>query len=560
MDETRERSAPGGEDASRRGPPPKRKPWGLEDPDELIGTRIADRFTIVEKIARGGMGAVFKGVQAPMGRMCAVKVLSASYEGKKDPAFHRRFFREAAMVSRLCHPNTVTVYDYGHIGDLYYIAMEYVGGRTLHRAILEDGVFSEPRARRVAMQICRSLREAHQSGVVHRDIKPENILLVDQAAEHDLVKVVDFGLAKVVAGELADEEVTETGLCMGSPKYMAPEQIQGGTISAHTDIYGLGIVLYEMLAGFSPFDRPTRYQTLVAQVHEPPPPMNKFVPDLQVTPAFLDIIRRCLQKEPHRRYASMNHVLEALKETLRASHASLSSSPAIVSGPSPPSPPTAPSPSHAKLIESVYPPVVSSPSVAPELRSVDAIRPVSLPVHERIPPLPPFRVEPPPTGRTAAAIGISVGLGAVLLVGAAWSYVHYTRSSNADRQAAGATEPAPSSPPPSASVASSTSAPPRVISRTKIETEPAGARVEERGDVLCAMTPCVVTWKGANGSRHDLTLRKQGYGVMTVKADEGDDALRVKLVPLGRAGPGPGGDDESATDLEEDTGYKYSPY
>src|SRR5580692_1701081 len=247
---------------------PKREP---ED-ESLLGATINGRYKIVSLIARGGMGKVYKGEQSALGRVCAIKILSPHYEGNKDPEFHRRFSLEASTAARLQHPNTVTIFDYGQCPqhNVYYIAMEYLDGRTLHRVLHDERTLAEARASHIAQQICRSVHEAHRLGVVHRDLKPSNVLLVERGDETDFVKVLDFGLVKDVTGK--GEELTQTGLFMGSPKYMAPEQVMGGDISVRTDIYSLGVMLYEMIAGKVPFDRKAGMSTLVAHVNEACPP------------------------------------------------------------------------------------------------------------------------------------------------------------------------------------------------------------------------------------------------------------------------------------------------
>src|SRR6201987_6134167 len=149
-------------------------------PDPLIGRVINDRFKITALIARGGMGKVYRAEQAPLGRVCAIKVLNPNYAGEHDPEFHKRFFLEASIASKLTHPNTVTIFDYGKTDDdIYYMAMELLDGVTLHREIREHGPMPEERAAHVGRQICRALREAHQHDVIHRDLKPANIFLVE---------------------------------------------------------------------------------------------------------------------------------------------------------------------------------------------------------------------------------------------------------------------------------------------------------------------------------------------------------------------------------------------
>src|SRR3974390_1369508 len=285
-------------------------------PDPLIGRVINDRFKINALIARGGMGKVYWAEQAPLGRVCAIKVLNPNYAGEHDPEFHKRFFLEASIASKLTHPNTVTIFDYGRTDDdIYYMAMEYLEGHTLHRAIREAGHMPEERAAHIARQICRALREAHSLGVIHRDLKPANIFLVEHGDETDFVKVLDFGLVKNVSGDGKGEELTQTGLFMGSPKYMAPEQIRGDRVDARTDIYALGVIMYEMVTGKVPFDRPNSVNILMAHVNEEAPPMRQMNPNITLSPAVEETVGGCMAKDPDQRFRSMDEVLAALKRT-----------------------------------------------------------------------------------------------------------------------------------------------------------------------------------------------------------------------------------------------------
>ncbi|MBK6461528.1 MAG: serine/threonine protein kinase [Myxococcales bacterium] len=281
--------------------------------DPLIGRTINDRFRITRLIARGGMGKVYLAEQSPLGRLCAIKVLNPSYNGGAEPEFHKRFFLEASVTSRLSHPNTVTIFDYGVTEDDYYfMAMEYLEGQTLYQAIRRDGFITEERAVNIVSQICRGLREAHAIGVIHRDLKPANIFLVKHGDESDFVKILDFGLVKNVL-EKAEDQITQTGLFMGSPKYMAPEQIHGAAVDARTDIYSLGVVLCELLTGKVPFDRATSVSILMAHVSESPPPLAELKPDIVASIEVEDIVHRCLAKNPDDRYASMDDLLLALR-------------------------------------------------------------------------------------------------------------------------------------------------------------------------------------------------------------------------------------------------------
>ncbi len=293
-------SAPAGQSASSKGP------------DPLIGRVINDRFRVVSLIARGGMGKVYRAEQAPLGREVALKVLNPNYSGDSDPEFHKRFFLEASTTAKLTHPNTVSIFDYGRTDDdVYYIAMELLEGRTLHRTLREEGAFPAPRAMHVARQVCRSLREAHALGVIHRDLKPANIFLVRHGDESDFVKVLDFGLVKEVND--TGEDLTQTGLFMGSPKYMSPEQIRGEKVDGRADVYALGVILYEMLTSKVPFDRPNSVNILMAHVHEPPPPMKVTNPAADVPPALEQLVLRAMAKSPSDRFASMDAMLEGLK-------------------------------------------------------------------------------------------------------------------------------------------------------------------------------------------------------------------------------------------------------
>lgn len=276
------------------------------------GTIVAGKFKIHRLFARGGMGSVFLGEQLPLNRMVALKTV-VPLTG--DPEFRRRFLVEASSAGRLNHRNIVTIHDYGETeaGDLY-MAMEYLQGTTLRVLLSREGQLEPRRACAIAQQIGRALRTAHRSGVVHRDLKPANIMLVaDEESDHgEQVKVLDFGLAKlteVSAGPTAD--LTQSGLIVGSPRFMAPEQIISGPTDPRTDIYSLGAMLFQMLTGRTPYDAKESYEILRAHLNAEVPDV-KSIPQLRRSKALADLIERSLCKDPNHRPQSMDEVLEAL--------------------------------------------------------------------------------------------------------------------------------------------------------------------------------------------------------------------------------------------------------
>ena len=287
--------------------------------DPLIGQVLSGRFEIVAPLGVGGMGRVYKAVQRPLGREVALKVLNPRYDGTRDPGFERRFFLEASMTSKLKHPNTITVHDYGRTDDgIYYIAMEYIEGDTLQKVLAENGRLPWARALFVAGQVARSLREAHKLGLVHRDLKPANVMLQTEGTGGDTVKVLNFGLVKSFTPEKPKEDgdevdrtgLTQAGVLLGSPLYMAPEQARGEA-DPRTDIYSLGIVMFQTMAGRPPFVSKESIDVIVKHIREKPPELRSMVPEVPVDVNAL--VMKCLEKEPAARFQSMDELLEAMR-------------------------------------------------------------------------------------------------------------------------------------------------------------------------------------------------------------------------------------------------------
>jgi serine/threonine-protein kinase len=262
------------------------------------------------------MGKVYKAVQTPLDRVVALKILNPNFPAEKDPAFKRRFFLEASLTSKLRHPNTVTVIDYGQTEDgIYFIAMEYMEGQTLAEVLAHEKTLPWRRVLDIAQQICRSLREAHKLGVIHRDLKPANVMLLNEA-DHDMVKVLDFGLVKsflTVDGQPGDPEVTQNGVFLGSPQYMAPEQARN-VADPRSDVYSLGILVYQMLSGRPPFQGKDYLEVIFQHMKEAPRPIRDLNPNADVPHEVEAVVLRCLQKDPTARFQSMDEVLEALRE------------------------------------------------------------------------------------------------------------------------------------------------------------------------------------------------------------------------------------------------------
>jgi serine/threonine-protein kinase len=520
--------------------------------DPLVGKTVSGRFKIVSVIARGGMGKVYRAEQSPLGRIVALKVLMPKYEGDKDPEFHRRFFLEAETAAKLKHPNTVTIFDYGVDEEIYYIAMEFIEGRTLFRVLRDEGPFHEGRTAHIARQICRALREAHGLGVIHRDLKPGNVLLSSHGDEKDYVKVLDFGLVKDVTGE--KEDLTQQGLFMGSPKYMAPEQILGGEVSARTDIYALGVMMYEMLCGRVPFDRGAGVGTLMAHVHNEPPPLQSYLPDLLLSPSMEAIVFRCLEKDPARRFASMNDLLAALKniigdDSLVDAHDSganslLSHPPRSVvrlTGAPPSHPDTTPYPRSVVRRDSTGPQTMGPhtvrsgypsgpPSAAPPSNSDISPGPAPYPdpsllIEEMQPP----KKRVLPWVIAGAAVTIAV-VAVVLARGPSQAISETPGGAAATSQAAPSQTAAPAAT--TAAVPTATAAP--VERKVRVESSPPGAAVLENGKAVCNATPCEVTWKGDEAqAEHKLMFSKGGFkaSVVTVKPDDEKASVSLEKAP-----------------------------
>ena len=273
-------------------------------PDPLIGQLIQGRYHVERMLGRGGMGQVYLAEQVSLKRPIALKVLRGMYD--QDEQFIARFQREAEQAARLNHPRVVTVYDFGPLdGGGFFIAMEYVSGPTLGE-LLKSERLSVPRALQLGIQIAEGLQAAHYAGIIHRDVKPANIVV----QTGDQIKLMDFGIARV---QDSQTHLTHTGQPIGTPKYMAPEQWGIGAIGPQTDLYALGIVLYQMLSGQAPFSAPTP-SLMRMHLDEPPPPLHPLLPD--IPPSVEQIVLRALAKQPEQRQRDMGELIVQLQAAL----------------------------------------------------------------------------------------------------------------------------------------------------------------------------------------------------------------------------------------------------
>jgi serine/threonine-protein kinase len=267
-------------------------------------TIVNDRYEIGKRIGRGGMAEIFQARDILLDRPVAMKVLFPEFA--TDPAFVERFRREAQAAANLNHPNIVAVYDWGKVNNTYYIAMEYVNGRTLADILKQSGTLTPMQVCDVMSEVASALISAHQNGVIHRDIKPGNILVSTTGQ----VKVADFGIARAL-GAGVEQGLTQTGAVMGTATYFSPEQAQGASTDQRSDIYSLGVVMYEMLSGVPPFTGENAVAIAYKQVHEHAMPLDQRL--TSAPPEVAAIVAKCMEKSPDDRYSSAEEVRDELR-------------------------------------------------------------------------------------------------------------------------------------------------------------------------------------------------------------------------------------------------------
>jgi serine/threonine-protein kinase len=316
-----ERDTAEGRRAAQGGKATTPRPGGAK---ALIGSVLSGRYRIDRLLGEGGMGAVYEAEHTHMRKRFAVKVLHT--EMSRMPEVVARFEREALAAAHIEHPNVAGATDFGMLDDgSFFLVLEYVEGRSL-REVVGEGRLELGRALHITNQIASAVQRAHALGIVHRDLKPENVMLVTKDLDPDFVKVLDFGIAKVPVGSLASEELpasaasgapkvlTQLGMVYGTPEYMAPEQAVGQSVDARADLYSLGVMLYEMLAGTRPFDHDSKVALLGMHVTARVPPFVERCPEALVPPEVEAIVMRLMKKEADDRFADAKELMEALAQ------------------------------------------------------------------------------------------------------------------------------------------------------------------------------------------------------------------------------------------------------
>ncbi len=322
---------------------PKPKPRMKHGDEIYIDQVLNNRFKVESKIGEGGFGAVYRGVQLATGRKVALKLLHP--EMTKDENLVARFRREGMVLCNLRDAHTITTYDFDQTPDgTLYIAMELLEGKSLHQIFHEQAPLEWKRVFKILTEMCSSLAEAHAQGIVHRDLKPENIYLESRPGNPEFVKILDFGIAKVMRGDSIDPQspqLTATGQTLGTLEYMSPEQLMGKQLDGRSDVYALGVVAYEMITGRLPFpDAKGPAGLITAQLKQTPQPPSVANPKANLPQAADRVILKCLEKDKNNRYPDVSALSFALTEVathssseLQAMVASASSSSGRLAGP-----------------------------------------------------------------------------------------------------------------------------------------------------------------------------------------------------------------------------------
>ncbi|MBK9755266.1 MAG: serine/threonine protein kinase [Nannocystis sp.] len=280
------------------------------EPEDLSGRVLSGRYRLLRKLGVGGMAVVYLAEQVTIGKQFAIKVMHSAQLQQPDAA--DRFLREARAVSKIRHEHVIEVVDFGQIAEGPYMVMELLVGEDLCSRLGRERRIAWPRAQRIGLQICGALGVAHAAGVVHRDLKPENCFLIARGGDSDFVKVLDFGIAKVRSKSVGGRALTELGMVFGTPAYMSPEQADGLEVDARSDVYALGVVLFEMLAGRPPFVADSPMGFLKQHMFSAPPSPRSVAPDAGIPSEAEAVVLKALQKDPTLRFQTMDEMAGAI--------------------------------------------------------------------------------------------------------------------------------------------------------------------------------------------------------------------------------------------------------
>jgi eukaryotic-like serine/threonine-protein kinase len=471
---------------------------------KLEGQVLDGRYRVLEKIGVGGMGDVYKAEQLAISRKVAIKVLRPSSLAGEDRLFRQRFLREASSTARLSHPNTVKIFDSGETSDgQLFLVMEYLEGNTLSVINKAEGALPWVRAVDIAVQICRSVREAHSMGLIHRDLKPANVMLLNHMHEQHFVKVLDFGLVKSV--ETDDADATQANMLMGSPTYMAPEQARGEA-SVHSDIYAIGVMLFQMLSGKPPFEAKSSVDVLLAHIQSPIPSLLERGAPGNIPPVLETVVRRCLDKNPLRRFESADALIIGLKAASGQPMLTETSYPAL------------------RLSNHATPMPFSRESVAPADRAVD--------VSVDAPLMASLAAAVPHSEKSGKRVGLAVVGAGVAVIAASVGLMAVMARSNA-APATAIVKPIDGPPPPAPPVAAIGNV------TFHIDSIPTGATVLRDGKPL-GSTPFTLSLPASSPSQPtsiQLTLSKVGFVSTSVHASGFGPKVELieTLQPQGKA-------------------------
>ncbi|HEX9103138.1 MAG TPA: serine/threonine-protein kinase, partial [Polyangia bacterium] len=279
--------------------------------DRLLGRVLGGRYRLLERLGQGGMGTVYRATHTLMDKPVAVKILRA--ELATDAEAVARFHREARSASRLDHDHCIRVTDFGQSDDgLLFLVMELLDGHSLSH-VTRRGPVPAARAAAIGVAVAEALQHAHDAGIIHRDLKPDNVFLARRAKGREIVKVLDFGLAKLASDSAIGPSITRDGTVFGTPEYMAPEQAEGEKLDGRTDVYALGVILYQLVCGEVPFKSSNFVALLTKQVSEPPTAPRDRRPDLEIPPGLELVILKCLAKRRDERYGTAGEIADALE-------------------------------------------------------------------------------------------------------------------------------------------------------------------------------------------------------------------------------------------------------